>query len=236
MGWCLIFFLVWIVMAGCDLAVRWWFDFFFLCVDLLWPLMACSSLVCLRHCTSIRRHSKAAQSFSHSVIQSQKLIEERPPGGACTRVEGRSVMTLPQFWLAPLEYALEVWVRLAGALALALAAGAMLVLVLTFIGSTYEPKLIWERPPAGACTRVEGRSVRTLPQFWLAPFEYLLEETFLAGALDAPKQIWERPPAGACTRVEGRSVRTLPQFWLAPLEYLLEETFWAGALDAPKLI
>ena len=31
-----------------------------------------------------------------------KEIWDLPPGGACTRVELRPVMTLPQFWLAPL--------------------------------------------------------------------------------------------------------------------------------------
>jgi hypothetical protein len=32
---------------------------------------------------------------------------ERPPGGACKRVEERFEITLPQFWLAPLAKELE---------------------------------------------------------------------------------------------------------------------------------
>jgi len=36
-------------------------------------------------------------------------MEEWPPGGACRRVVGRSVITLPQFWSEPLAYALEDW-------------------------------------------------------------------------------------------------------------------------------
>ena len=42
--------------------------------------------------------------------------------------------------------------------------------------------------------RVEERPVMTLPQFWLAPLEYLLDDTTGAGALDAPKLIDEAPP------------------------------------------
>ena len=41
------------------------------------------------------------------LLSSPKTMLERPPGGACTRVDGRSVMTLPQFWLAPLANAFE---------------------------------------------------------------------------------------------------------------------------------
>ena len=84
--------------------------------------------------------------------------------------------------------------------------------------------------------RVEERPVITFPQFWLAPLEYLLEETFAKGAAEDPKLICERPPAGAWMRVEERPVITLPQFWLAPLEYLLEETTGTAALEPPKLI
>ena len=39
-------------------------------------------------------------------LSSPKLICEWPPGGAWRRVDERSVMTLPQFWFAPLAYAL----------------------------------------------------------------------------------------------------------------------------------
>jgi hypothetical protein len=38
------------------------------------------------------------------------------------------------------------------------------------------PKVIWETPPGGAWRRVLDRSVITLPQFWLLPFENLLLE------------------------------------------------------------
>ena len=79
----------------------------------------------------------------------QNEICDRPPGGACTRVDGRSVMTLPQFWFEPLENLFDETPRLAAAaLGAALAAG-MLVLVLAFIGSG-PPKLIDVWPPAGA--------------------------------------------------------------------------------------
>lgn len=142
-------------------------------------------------------------------------------------------MTLPQFWLAPLENELDDWERLAGAaLALAAARGT-LVLVVVCIGFA-EPKMIWECPPAGAWIRVEDRPVITLPQFCFAPLENLLEDTTGAGPL-APKLIWERPPAGAWIRVEDRPVITLPQFCVAPLENLLLETTGAGPLD-PKQI
>jgi hypothetical protein len=35
------------------------------------------------------------------------LKEEPPPGGALMRVELRPVITLPQFWFAPLAYAFD---------------------------------------------------------------------------------------------------------------------------------
>ena len=66
--------------------------------------------------------------------KTQNEICDRPPGGACTRVDGRPVMTLPQFWFEPLENLFDETARLAAAaLGAALAAG-MLVLVLAFIG------------------------------------------------------------------------------------------------------
>lgn len=41
------------------------------------------------------------------VLSSPKLIVERPPGGAWTRVMGFSVKKLPEFWSTPEAYALD---------------------------------------------------------------------------------------------------------------------------------
>ena len=45
-------------------------------------------------------------------IPPPKQIWLCPPGGACTRVVGRSVMPLPQFWSDPFANALDDWPRL----------------------------------------------------------------------------------------------------------------------------
>ena len=89
------------------------------------------------------------------------------------RVEERPVITLPQFWLEPLENLFEETLDIA---------------------ASDDPKLIWERPPAGAWMRVEERPVITLPQFWLEPLENLFEETTGAALLAPPKLIEEAPP------------------------------------------
>ena len=54
-------------------------------------------------------------------------------------------------------------------------AGAGLVVVA--VAGADEPNEICDRPPGGACTRVEERPVMTFPQFWLDPFAYRLELT-----------------------------------------------------------
>merc|ERR1719240_1787235 len=117
-----------------------------------------------------------------------RLMDVWPPGGACKRVDERSVMTLPQFWFAPLAYALlEPCERLAftpNAIA-----GSLRLRIISCAdvsnrgscewrggGALSSPKLIDVWPPGGACKRVDERSVMTLPQFWFAPLAYALLE------------------------------------------------------------
>mmetsp|Transcript_17162 Transcript_17162/g.26820 ORF Transcript_17162/g.26820 Transcript_17162/m.26820 type:complete len:120 (-) Transcript_17162:403-762(-) len=115
---------------------------------------------------------------------------ETPPGGACTRVVGLSVMKFPQFWLLPVAYAFDdTRLSTGGSTFFVPGAGAVwTTFVLSTIGvgstgcccggATHEafgswtgsvPKMLELDPPGGACTRVVGRSVSTFPAFWLLP-------------------------------------------------------------------
>ena len=130
-----------------------------------------------------------------------KVIWDIPPGGATTRVEGRSVSTFPQFWLAPLAYRFEDCAFATAPKACCccgatILAGAFASLppmdrddwlgsrrrTFSFTGmdvvsSLPQPRLNVEPPPGGAWILVEERPVITLPQFWLAPFAYAFMET-----------------------------------------------------------
>ena len=128
------------------------------------------------------------------------MMLDWPPGGAWRRVEERSLRTLPQFWLAPLANLLEdSW--MAPMLATPPAccccwtgAACWAGAACCWAGATYwrtpprppvgagasppkvRPQPKEEAPPGGAWRRVVERSVRTLPQFWLAPLEKALED------------------------------------------------------------
>jgi hypothetical protein len=100
---------------------------------------------------------------------------ERPPGGASTPVLGRSVNTLPQFWFEPLAKAFDDTVPLGvPELPLTVATLGGIEEAPVDVGdtgfatsATSPPKQMLVRPPGGARTPVLGRSVNTLPQFWL---------------------------------------------------------------------
>ena len=93
-----------------------------------------------------------------------------PPGGASTRLVGRSVMKLPTFWLAPLAKALlpdadrvrAPKVCCCGGMGGAAARGTSAA-----PKATPAPNALF--PPGGACSFVLGRPRMELPSFWSKP-------------------------------------------------------------------
>mmetsp|Transcript_122528 Transcript_122528/g.194085 ORF Transcript_122528/g.194085 Transcript_122528/m.194085 type:complete len:100 (+) Transcript_122528:305-604(+) len=85
--------------------------------------------------------------------------EDSPPGAACTRVDDLSVRTFPLLGLALEAKLFDVVVRLPPS------------------ADEGPPRIPpkEDSPPGAACTRVDGRSVRTFPEFGLAPEAKLLE-------------------------------------------------------------
>jgi len=152
-------------------------------------------------------------------------MELWPPGGLWIRVEERSLIMFPQFWLLPLAHLFEdsccftgCWTGACWTLAGRFSFGA---------GSLHpnEEPICAVPPPeeerwfcctgaaAGAAAAGGGAGAGA-------------GAALAATSSHHPKEdpICERPPGGLWMRVEERSLSMLPQFWLAPLAHLLEDS------------
>jgi hypothetical protein len=85
------------------------------------------------------------------------------------------------------------------------------------------PNEMLERPPGGACVRVVGRSVRTLPLFWFAPLANAFEDVIARAAApirDARRSRRSRAGVGAA-RSASRSVARARSRAIADQTYTL---------------
>lgn len=155
-------------------------------------------------------------------IAHQSGPEERPPGGARTREVGRSVITLPQFWLDPVANLFALTDLRAPICATeeedAVALLAAALFSLTGAGAAIAPGLAETAFAAGLRPRAAG----------------LLDAEYPPPNMSDPAS--ELPPGGAWSLVELRPVMKLPQFWLDPVANLLEETLAEDSLAPPPKI
>jgi hypothetical protein len=156
-------------------------------------------------------------------VASHPIVKELlPPGGRWTRVDGRSVRTLPLFWFEPDAYAFEDVPRAAfggatrAAAALTVAASGAAGRAASAAGTATgdgavdaappPPKRLRELlPPGGAWIRVDERSVITLPLFWFEPDAKAFDDVPRSPAGDDAESVDDADAAGAA----GTAVATL---------------------------